>query len=356
MVRLPLITDISVSGKNVLVRGDLDVPMTSVNGTMVIEDTSRLEALTPTLNFLRRGEARRITIGGHVGRPSRISNFEFRISNEKLDNDLSTRPIEEWFRKNGYIREEDVVLENLRFFEGEEKNGPEFAKGLSDGQDLYINDAFAVCHREAASTCSVTKLLPSFAGLRFVEEVENLSKTTDNPKRPLVIIVGGAKLETKLPLVIKMYEMADFVLVGGLLSAETKTLLTLQHSKLDAQKAVLLVAELTVDTKDITEESAENFRQVILEGGTVVWNGPMGYFEGGFDRGTELVAEAVSLSRGYRVIGGGDTISAVAKYNLTGNYDFVSMGGGAMLTFLAGGEMPGIEALLKSRAPSTNNQ
>lgn len=346
MIKLPLITDISVSGKNVFVRGDLDVPMTSVNGTVMIEDVSRLEALTLTLNFLRRGEARKITIVGHIGRPgTRASNVELGITNESSKDELSARPVEEWFRKNGYIREEDAVLENLRFWQGEEKNDSEFAKRLSEGQDLYINDAFAVCHREAASTCGVTKLLPHFAGLRLTEEVEHLSKVNDNPKRPLVVVVGGAKLETKLPLVTKMYEIADFVLVGGLLSAETKMFLSLQHSKLDSKKAVLLVAELTADTKDITEESAENFRQVILEGGTVVWSGPMGYFEGGFDRGTELVAEAVSLSEGYRVIGGGDTISAVAKYNLTGNYDFVSMGGGAMLTFLAGGVLPGLEAL-----------
>lgn len=347
MESLPLITDINVANKNVLVRGDLDVPMTSVNGQAMIEDTSRLEALGSTLSYLRHGGAKRITICGHVGRPGRREIGEIRDIGEIGGENLSTKPVEEFFRKNGYIREQDEVLENLRFFEGEEKNDLEFSKELARGQDIFVNDAFAVAHRDAASVVAVVKLLPHFAGVRFNKEIENLSKILDNPKRPLVIVLGGAKLETKMPLVSKMYEMADYVLVGGLLSAETKQLLALQHSKLDSKKAVLLVAELTADTKDITEESAENFRQVILEGKTVVWNGPMGLFEKDYDRGTEVIAEAVALVKGFRVIGGGDTITATKKYNLTKNYDWVSMGGGAMLSFLAGEELPGIEALVR---------
>ncbi len=348
------IQDAEVANKTVLLRADLDVPL--INGE--ISDDMRLQSSVGTIDYLLR-EAKTVIIIGHLGRPSgedqdftlRVvgewyaKNFKFQISNFKLNDFTGWK-----------IGEKLILLENLRFFKEEEENNEEFAKKLASLADIYINDAFASSHRAHASIVGITKYLPSFAGLRIQKEVEELGKVLENPKRPLCVIIGGAKIETKLPLVEKMHAFADYVLVGGEIAENDKVLLKVAHEKHISKRSALLVADLTPNLKDITIKSAENFVQIIQNCSTIVWNGPMGITESSkfkvqssksedTGRGTRILAEALAKLSNYRIVGGGDTISYLKKINLLDKFDFVSTGGGAMLEFLAGVKLPGLEVL-----------
>jgi phosphoglycerate kinase len=193
----------------------------------------------------------------------------------------------------------------------------------------------------------ITKYLPSFAGLRLEEEVEKLSKVLENPIRPLTVIVGGAKIETKLPLVSKMHKFANFVLVGGEVAAHVKELIKVEHQKSGDVNSVLEIGDLTPNGKDINDDSINNFIKIISDSKTVVWNGPMGEFEPGFAAGTREIACAIAKSNAVSIVGGGDTINFLEKEKLLAKFSFVSVGGGAMLEFLSGEVLPGIVALKK---------
>lgn len=344
MINLKKIQDAEVKGKTIFLRADLDVPIQ--NGK--ITDGMRLNAWFPTLENLARNGAQ-VVIAGHLGRPK----------NEDLS--LSLLPIAEWIAKkinskpqktkmgdfDGWKLTENVsFLENLRFNSGEEINDNEFSEKLSRIAQIYVNDAFASSHRKHASIVGITQFLPSYAGLRLQKEVEELSKVLENPQRPLTIIVGGAKIETKLPLVEKMHQVADFVLVGGEIAEHVKELAKVEHEKIQNRKSELLVADLTADNEDIDENSTQKFIDVINKSKTIVWNGPMGEFEKGFNIGTKEIANAISASNAYTIAGGGDTVAFLEKEGLIDKFSFVSVGGGAMLEFLSGDKLPGLEALL----------
>ncbi len=362
---LKKVQDADVNNKKVLLRVDVDVPV--VDG--VIQDESRLKAWFPTLEYLINANANaKIYLIGHMGRPKQqfptpvstpfgANNFQFTIS----EPNLSLKPVAEWVSKkvNGQIEEEKIdifntwkirddiyLLENLRFFEGEEKNDPAFVKKLALIGDVFINDAFATAHRAHASTEGITKFLPSFAGVRVQKEVEELSRVLENPLRPLAVMIGGAKIETKLPLVEKMHRIADLVLVGGEIAENDKILLKVQHEDIEGRKSVLLVADLNQDLKDITPKSSENFIQVLQNTGTIVWNGPMGLVEQPpFDTGTKTLADGIAKLSAYKILGGGDTVSCIQKIGVIDKFNFVSTGGGAMLEFLSGEKLPGLVAL-----------
>lgn len=362
--KLKEIQDADVKNKIVILRADLDVPIVLSPGLgnqfAEITDDSRLKAWFPTLEYLVRKGAQ-VVIIGHLGRPERefpFFNFQFAGENEKY----SLEPIVKWLAKkinskpfpmklndfNGWRLADNVfILENLRFYREEEGNGDKFSQKLSSLGQIYVNDAFASSHREHASIVGITKFIPSFAGLRLQKEVEELSKVLNNPKRPLTVIIGGAKIETKLPLVEKMHSFADYVLVGGEIAENIKVLLKVAHENIPEKKAALIVADLTQNTKDISEKSAENFVQICNLSSTIVWNGPMGLFEEKENaKGTEILAKALSKLSSYRIVGGGDTIAYLKKANLLDKFDFASTGGGAMLEFLAGIKLPGIEVLI----------
>lgn len=340
------IQDIDVKGKTVFLRADLDVPI--IDGE--ITDDTRLKAWFPTLELLLKNQAH-VFIAGHLGRP------------EGIDEKLSLKPVALWVKKALELHNElEVIdldgfkafkitgklylLENLRFYKEEEENNEEFSKKLASLADIYVNDAFASSHRAHASIVGVAKFLPSFAGFRLEKEVEVLSKVLENPKRPLCVIIGGAKIETKLPLVEKMHAFADYVLVGGEIAENDKVLLKIQHEKIQGQKSALLVADLTKNSKDITTKSAENFVQIVLNANTIVWNGPMGLVEEKESQnGTNILAQGLSKISAEKIAGGGDTIAYLKKNNFLDNFSFVSTGGGAMLEFLAGEKLPGLEVL-----------
>lgn len=340
------ISDAKVKDKKVFVRLDFDVPIEKGD----IVDDSRLISGVDTLKFLIN-EGAIIIAAGHIGRP------------EGKDEKFTLKPVAKWLSDrlaHGKLEESKIgefdgwkltdnffVLENLRFDNGEEENDSDYSKKLADTAEIYVNEAFSVAHRAHASTFGVAKLLPHFAGFHLAREIKVLSKLLNDPKRPLAIIIGGAKIETKLPLISNMHRFADFVLVGGELAEQTKVLAEEQHKKINGQKAMLLVADLTFDKFDITENSIENFEQVLERCATIVWNGPMGFIEEGHVLGTVELAKIINNSKAYKVIGGGDTIGFLESKHLIDKFDFVSVGGGAMLEFLAGENLPGIEAMGK---------
>ena len=238
----------------------------------------------------------------------------------------------------GELSDKIVLLENLRFWPGEVENGMDFAQELAQLADIYVNEAFGNCHRLHASMVLLPAILPSFAGLHLQEEVKVLSGLMHSPKRPYVAIVGGAKIETKLPAIENLVKVADVVLVGGELPAEIA-----KNGEKFGQK--VHVAKLTEDQKDITDDSVKEFREIIKGAKTVVWNGPMGVFEEGFDRGSADVANAIIASGAYSVVGGGETSQFLTKAGIITKFSFISAGGGAMLEFFAGKALPAIEAL-----------
>ena len=320
---LPKITDIDVADKRVLVRADLDVSQ---------KDNYRLEVIIPTLKFLSEKGARIILLG-HRDRPE-----------GKVVEGLRMKPVEEILKK---ITEgiEFTMLENLRFDPGEESNNLEFTKRLAQNGEVYINDAFATSHRDSASITGLPKLLPHAAGLRFTKEVENLSRVLANPRRPVVFIVGGSKKD-KLDYIEHLKKIADKILVGGRLP-EYMGDEAITSVGLRAENEKIIIGNLMQDKEDITIHSIERFEEEIKKAGTIVLAGPMGrYEEEGHRQGTERIFKAVSESSAYKVTGGGDSLIVVQMYKLSDKFDWVSVGGGAMLEFLAKGTLPGIEALL----------
>ncbi len=306
-------------GMSVLVRGDLDAPL--VDGKIL--DAYRLDSLLPTLGYIvKRGAG--VILMGHIGNPS--GNYVRNLSTEHLKDYFEAR-----------FEKQVSLLENLRFDKREEKNDPEFAKELAAFGGIYVNECFAVSHRRHASVVGVPGFLPSYAGLRLMEEVETLKDVLIHPKRPFVVVIGGAKLETKMPVVERLLELADFVLLGGRVGLEW-----------DGKRppSLRLPSDYVDGDKDIGPETASAYSKILLKAGCVVWSGPMGIYEDAkYARGTTSAAEAIVESKAYSIIGGGDTIAAARGAGLLEKFGFVSVGGGAMLEFLAKGTLPGLEAL-----------
>jgi phosphoglycerate kinase len=314
-----------IENKKVLLRLDIDVPLEKG----VIQDDTRLLAAMDTLG-LCLGFASSVTICGHLGRPG-----------GKEDPNLTVKPIVDWLEEGyGHIQLPEGklhILENLRFEPGEDASDPTFAKELASHGDFYVYEAFA-SHRPAASTTIVPTLLPHAAGLRFAREVEELTQVRNNPIRPMVAILGGAKVEDKLPVIKVMAEKADVVLVGGKLAAEIK------EKGIEGLGANVMVGKLTEDGFDISDETASAWANLLKTAKEVVWNGPLGKFEDDKYSNTKKVAQAIVDSGAKSIIGGGDSISAATKYGLIDKFTFVSTGGGAMLKLLADGTLPTIEA------------
>lgn len=322
-MNLPKVSDLDIVGKRVLLRLDLDV------GT----DISRIESAKETLNFLVENSAKTIIIG-HKGRPegTRIESLSLKGLTPVLSNLIGQEVI---FEGEGNI----VLKENLRFDPGEEKNDETFAKELASLGQFYVNEAFAVSHRPHASIVGVPKYLPHAPGFRFIEEVANLSKVTESPKRPVIVLISGIK-EDKVEMAKALAEKVDKVLVGGKLPK--------YFGERNPNPEKLMIADLTFDGFDITLNSSERFKTEIAKAGTIVLAGVLGkYEEEGYRQGTKEVFRAVSQASAYKVAGGGDTEAALTMLGLTKKFDWISVGGGAMLEFLASGTLPGIEALKK---------
>ena len=320
MFKLPKLQELDVAGKRVILRLDLD--------TDPDPDDLRIKSSGQTVNYLHSKNAR-VVIIAHKGRPT---------GDKEKDRVLSLEPFRPLFPGC-------EIKENLRFNPGEEAGDMDFAGELASEGDIYINEAFATSHRNSASITILPKLLPHAAGLRFVEEVENLSKVFENPARPLLFIISGAK-EDKLQSIDGLEKYADRILVGGRLPVflGDKALESVRN-----QEGKVIIGNLIMDKEDITLNTVERFEKEIEKAKTIVVSGPPGRFEDdGHRQGTERVLRKVAENKeAFKVAGGGDTEKVLASLSLSQYFDWVSVGGGAMLEFLSKRTLPGIEALVK---------
>ncbi len=340
------------------------------------EDNWRMEAAVPTIRFLLR-TASKIVIVSHRGRPSgNDKKLSLRRDARNLQRFLGRQVIFAPYLSLSKTKEvisaaprgSIFVLENIRFWRGEEANDPKFAKQLSSLADFYVNDAFAVSHRANASVSAITKFLPSYAGLEFEKEIAFLSKAIMNPRHPLVLILGGAKAADKLGVIKYFRNKADWFLLGG---GPANTILSLEgmdvKNSLKAKdpkdlKDIKMIARyknivLPEDFKwhneaivDFGTKTIRKFNKKISEARTIVWSGPLGMIDKApFGRGTLRMARAiVKNKKAFSVAGGGETVMFLKKYKLDGKFSFISTGGGAMVNYLAGETLPGIKALRKS--------
>ncbi len=371
---------LDVAGKRVLVRADFNVPLDKASGA--ITDDARIRAALPTIEELR-GKGARLVLCSHLGRP------------KGPDPALSLRPVAERLAQllGTEVRLADaldaipdgdvVLLENVRFNDGETKNDPDLARRYASLADAYVNDAFGSAHRAHASTEAVAHLLPSAAGRLLEREVATLRRILEDPERPLIAVLGGSKVTDKIGVIEAFLDQADRVLIGGAMCfpflkasghevGESKCadedvevaarLLPFAEDKLILPKDLVLADAFSADAGrqeldgvdvptgwmglDIGAATAERYSADVLGAGTVFWNGPMGAFElEPFAAGTRAVAEAVAASTGTTIVGGGDSAAAVAQFGLADRVDHLSTGGGASLELLEGKPLPGVEAL-----------
>lgn len=398
-MRLKTFSEIkNLKGKRVLVRVDFNVPLKKSGGKIVVADDTRIRAAVPTIKYLL-GQGAKVILASHLGDPG-----------GKVKKDLSLKPVgaalakilkmkgsapTDWEGRKGLKKidamktGEVMLLENLRFDQGEEKNDAKFAAGLASLADIYVNDAFAAAHRAHASISGVPKFLPSYAGLLMEKEINILSGLLAKPKKPFAALIGGAKISTKISVIANLLKKVNSLLLGGALvnnflaaagygigsSVFEKKELKTAKKFLKNKKIVFPVDFVVGDFKgkkvwvvnvprrktalckkpyailDIGPETIKKYAGIIRKSQTIVWNGPMGYFEiPKYSHGTVALGQLIAArSKGkvFGVIGGGETIEAVGKTGMSEYIDHISTGGGAMLEFLEGKILPGIKPLLK---------
>ena len=342
------IRDFNVKNKRVLVRCDFNVPL-DASGNIL--DDFRIKEALPTIKYLIKNNAR-IVLMSHLDPEStgvadkKYNLDKVRESLEKLlDINIMKSPDcigKEAEALSQNLKEGEILLlENLRLHKEETEGNLEFAKQLSELADIYINDAFSVCHRSHASIVGVPKYLPSGAGFLLEKEIENLKMVLENQKKPMVVIVGGTKVETKAKFIDKISKVADFVIISGLIKKEVI------EKKIEFEFPEKIISPIdSLNALDIDEKTIKMFEEKILQAKTVLWNGPFGKFEEEkYAKGTLKIAEAIIKSKAFSVIGGGETLEFAAKYGLTDKFSHASTGGGAMMAYLSGDELPGLKAL-----------
>jgi len=386
------IKDIDVKGKRVFCRVDFNVPMSEGKVT----DDTRIKAALPTIQYLS-DQGAIVILASHLGRPKgevkedlRLTPVATRLSEllnkkvEKADEAFGENVKEQISNlQEGHI----ILLENVRFYPGEEKNDPELAKAFAELADVYVNDAFGAAHRAHASTEGIAKFLPSAAGFLMDKELEVLGKALSNPERPFTAIIGGAKVKDKIGVIDNLLEKVDNLIIGGglaytfikaqghevgksLLEEDKLDLANTFIAKakekgvnfympvdvviaddfsVDANTKIVSIEEIPSDWEalDIGPKTRETYKKVIQESKLVIWNGPMGVFElEPFANGTKAIAEALAEAKDtYSVIGGGDSAAAVEQFGLADQMSHISTGGGASLEFMEGKVLPGVAAL-----------
>jgi phosphoglycerate kinase len=385
------VRDADVAGRRVLVRVDFNVPLDEGR----VADDTRIRAALPTIELLRERGAG-VVLASHLGRPKgkhdpglSLGPVGERLS-ELLGAEVAQAPAvvgeEVEAMAEGLAGADAMLLENLRFESGETENDPALAQRLAALADLYVNDAFGAAHRAHASTEGVAHHLPGYAGLLLEREVNELTRVVESPARPLVVVLGGAKVSDKVGVIDRFLEVADRILIGGAMCfsffraqgiATGNSLVEEEGVKL-AEEALrqavgsdcelMLPVDLVLgesfdaDTErresdgvevpdgwmglDVGSRTAAAYAEAIGDAGTVLWNGPMGAFElEPFAAGTRTVVEAVAAAPGTTVVGGGDSVAALHEFGLADEVDWVSTGGGASLELLEGKKLPGVEAL-----------
>ena len=410
--RLNDLLNLDISGKRVLLRADLNVPMNKGK----VSDTTRIVGLVPTISKLVDKKAKVIIIS-HFGRPE--GKYDSNYSLSSIVDDVALE-YEESTGKNIEIKfgvdcignsateavnslksGEVLILENLRFHKEEEENDPEFAKKLAAHADYYINDAFSCSHREHASITGVAELLPSYAGLLLEKEVDCLSKALHNPERPMGAIVGGSKISSKIELLNSLIEKADYIFIGGGMAntflyaqgveigaslcekdLKKKALEILKHAETKGCK-IMLPIDVTIASSlndgkhckviktksvpkdkmilDIGTQTVMQWNEIISNCKTLIWNGPAGAIEfPPFDNGSVALARAVAYftenNNLNSVVGGGDTVALISQAGLKDSFSYISTAGGAFLEWLEGKNLPGINALITSAEGSSKKK
>jgi len=395
------VRDAQVKGRRVLVRVDFNVPLKDGE---VVDDT-RIRAALPTLELLReRGAA--LVLASHLGRPGGKPDPELSLAPvskrlaELLGVEVTQAPkvigAEVDLAAGCLGPGEVLLLQNTRFEPGETKNDPMLAGSLASLAQVYVNDAFGAAHRAHASTEGVARHLPGYAGLLLEREVTELSKVVEDPARPLVVVLGGAKVSDKVGVIDRFLEVADQILIGGAMcfsffkaqgkeigdslfdddsvKAAEEALAKAESSDCELTLPVDLVLgrEFSADTEreeldgvevpdgwmglDIGPKSGALYAEAVTGAGTVLWNGPMGAFEmEPFAAGTRAVADAVAEAPGKTVVGGGDSVAAMVQFGLEDKVDWLSTGGGASLELLEGKKLPGVEALIDAKPKDEEN-
>jgi len=389
-MKIKTLENANVADKRIMLRVDFNVPLTK-NGE--VADETRIKEALPTINYLLAHRTKKIFLISHLGRP-----------NGKFDPALTLKPVslklEKYLRKpiplfdlfflkqkKGALPKDSqvILIENIRFYKGEEENNKEFAKKLASLADIFVNDAFGTAHRTHASTVGIADFLPSFAGLLMEKEVKLISRALERPGRPFVVIIGGAKTPEKINVIAKFLRKANTLLLGGAIAntflstwglptgcsqvdyelQETAKSLFWQASR--SHSALILPVDAVVSDAekklaprvvsynrvkkgmaifDIGPRTKKLFARYIKEAKTIIWNGPMGVYEDKrFAQGTDFILRAIALSKGTSIVGGGDTLSSLSKIPLAKRITHLSTGGGAMLEFLEKGTLPGIEVL-----------
>lgn len=387
------IDQVEIKNKRVLLRVDYNVPL---KGTHIVNDERIKQSLPTIISLLKNHNT--VILLSHLGRPQGkdeslslkpIAHHLEELFGQKVTfvPDLEHLPME--ITRTGNLSHV-FLLENIRFYQGEEKNDKDFAQQLAGFGDVYVNDAFSVSHRASASIVGLPHLLPSYGGLLLKKEVETIGNAIKDPKHPFVAILGGAKISTKLHLLTRLIEIADFILLGGgmantlLLALKTNVGMSLveknelSHARKiidlarEKRTRLLLPTDVIVGDKegrhasaklvqhlsshdriyDIGVETQAIYAQAILQAKTIIWNGPMGLFETPlYARGTDFIYYAITATQGATsIIGGGETITALAGKDNLDKITHISTGGGAMLEFIENGTLPGIDALNKSES------
>ncbi|WP_017726327.1 phosphoglycerate kinase [Halalkalibacterium ligniniphilum] len=386
------VRDLALQGKKVFCRVDFNVPMSEGK----VSDDTRIRAALPTIQYLVEQGAR-VILASHLGRPKGKAVEELRLNPvAKRLSELLGKAVAKVDEAHGPVAEEAVaklqngdvlLLENVRFYQGEEKNDPELAKAFAALADVYVNDAFGAAHRAHASTEGIAHHLPAVAGFLMEKELDVLGKALSNPERPFTAIIGGAKVKDKIGVIENLLDKVDNLIIGGGLAYTFvkalgheigKSLLEEDKIELaksfiekskekgvnfympqdvivsddfseDANTQVVDIDSIPADWEalDIGPKTRDTYRSVILDSKLVIWNGPMGVFElNKFAEGTKAVGQALADAKDtYSVIGGGDSAAAVEKFGLADQMSHISTGGGASLEFMEGKALPGIVAL-----------
>lgn len=344
-MQLKTIQTADIRNKKILLRVDFNVRIKNRKA----QELFKIQAAKKTLDYLIFHGAK-VALLFHFGRPEGRINPEFSLAQikENIENVLGVNVIfaDDCLDKKipeqlNNLREKEVLLlENVRFYPGEEKNEENFAKKLTVGFDVFVNEAFSVCHRDQASVTGVTKFLPSYAGFWLQKEIEMMEKIKNCSDHPAVAIIGGAKIETKLPVIKFFEEKYDSILIGGKIANEAL------DQNIQFSSNVILPKDFIDVRLDIGPETISQFRKIIAQAKMIVWNGPLGKFEeAAYSAGTKSILESVLESPAQTFVGGGETIEVLERYDAMEKISFVSTGGGAMLEYLSKNKMPGIEAL-----------
>lgn len=338
--------NLNLKGKRVLLRCDFQVPLDEEGNIL---DDFKIRAVLPTIKYLVSKKARVVLLSHWKPAESEKKAESLRVILPRLSKllkkeigffgDCVGERVKEGIKK--ILPGSVVLLENLRAHKEEEGNDDGFARQLADLGDIYVNDAFGVSHRSHASLVGVPKYLPSFAGFLLEREVSGLKRIRKSPRKPLIAIIGGAKVETKTAAIDALLSKADFILVGGLIACELKE----KNIKLADSRKIIFPSG-NVCAFDIDEQAIRLFEEKIKTAKTVFWTGPLGKVEKKeFQKGSLRIAKAIIKSGAYSVAGGGETTWFLGKCGLLKKFSHVSTGGGAMLAFLAGKKLPGLEAL-----------